>query len=494
MGNCVKHKTPERQETYSKFINPKKRTETVTQSNFIKLNKDKKLLELYRVQEKLGSGAYGSVCKVVSRSTGIERACKSVKLSSTDDHAIAKLMEEVNILKILDHPNITRVYEVLQDSTHLHIVQELCTGGELFDKIAEEKGFSENRAAKYMLEITSAVMHCHELGIMHRDLKPENLIFQSRKEDAPLKVIDFGTSVHFRPNKKLKEMIGTSYYMAPEIIKGNYDQKCDVWSCGVIMYILLSGNAPFNGNSDREIIFRIQTREVSFVSEVWKGVSEEAKCLIRKMLNKNPKKRPSIFEVFNDKWIQSRSRNITRDVPLRGNYIENLYGFRASSKLQRATMSFIASQMLTSEESSELERIFRACDENGDGKLSPEEIEHALEKLGFPSDFDVGKIMEECDSDGNGFINYSEFLTAAANWNQILSKERLKEAFKEFDKNGDQKISLDELKETLGGENVSDKQILQMLKEADKDGDGEIDMDEFTQMMLQKIHTEDNRV
>lgn len=157
------------------------------------------------------------------------------------------MFSEVSVLKSIDHPNIIKLFELYQDDTNYYLITEHCQGGELFERIKSAENFSEKEAADYMKQILSAVYYCHERQIVHRDLKPENLLFDQKKQNANIKVIDFGTSRKFDPTKKLTKRLGTPYYIAPEVLKKNYDEKCDVWSCGVILYILLCGYPPFNG-------------------------------------------------------------------------------------------------------------------------------------------------------------------------------------------------------------------------------------------------------
>lgn len=484
MGNCCRNY----------FLEPPKSNSTqlpkpiISPSDFVRVQEIHSLQDLYSVEEVIGEGGFGRVTRVSRKETGAERACKTVNLKKIGQQETEKLLNEVEILKSLDHPNITKIYDVFRENNKLHIIQELCCGGDLFDKIMEKGFFSENRAAMYMLDIVSAVMHCHERGIVHRDIKPENILLESSDPNSRVKVIDFGTSVHFRPNEKMKEIIGTSYYMAPELLQGNYNEKCDVWSCGVILYILLSGIPPFNGRSDSDIRECILDSDLNFSGEIWKFVSKEARKLLGKMLKKNPKKRPSIQEVFNDPWLQTHGRNVCPDTVFEGEYLKNLAAFNVQNELQRATMSYIVSNLLTKEETHQVEQVFRALDENGDGKLSREEIEKGLSQAEHLK-INANEVIEQCDTDGNGFISYSEFLTAAVNWEKVLSKDKLKRAFEKFDKNKDGKISLQELEETIGNEQLNNTKLLEILKEADSKGDGEIDLEEFSSMMLQRVNS-----
>jgi calcium-dependent protein kinase len=168
-----------------------------------------------------------------------------------------KLLSELSILKTIDHPNILKLYEFFEDHKRFFLVTELCTGGELFDKIAEEQSFYEANAAKIIKQILSATNYCHQHYIVHRDLKPENILLNNDSEDPKITLIDFGQALRFDPKKKMTLKSGTSYYIAPEVLNGSYDEMCDLWSIGVILFIMLVGYPPFNGGTDEEISNRI---------------------------------------------------------------------------------------------------------------------------------------------------------------------------------------------------------------------------------------------
>ncbi|OMJ87571.1 hypothetical protein SteCoe_10656 [Stentor coeruleus] len=448
----------------------------LTPGDFVKINTGS-ILANYVFKDVLGYGGFGEVRKAHHKPTRSDRAIKSIDISQSKEEEIQKLLKEVSILKILDHPNIIRIFEVYRSQTKLHIVTELCTGGELFNRIKEMKKFSENQAAKYMIDIVSAVMHCHQRGVVHRDLKPENLLFTNNEEGSKLKLIDFGTSALFEKARKMTGIIGTYYYMAPEVITGDYDEKCDVWSLGVILYIMLSGNPPFNGSSDEEIVSKIQNSPLSFNNPTWKNISSEAKTLIIKMLKKVPATRPDIEEIFSDSWLQSRSKGEVPDIELEAASLYSLGQFKTESTLQHAVFSYIVSQMMDSACFNKLGQIFTDIDKNGDGLLSREELEDAVVK--FDLHFNVDEIIQRCDSDKNGFINYTEFLTATVEASQAYSREKVREVFNIFDKNKDGKLSLEEIQNALGGNSKNDTVFKQILKEADTNGDGEIDFEEF---------------
>ena len=296
----------------------------IAKMNFVKI-KQGSLTDNYKIIRKISEGSFGLVRLVVDKISSSKRAVKTLLITSNFD--IDKLLEEANILKSLDHPNIIKIYEIIADSRSVNIVMELCTGGELFERINQTKKFTETIAAKYIAEIVSAIMYCHEAHIVHRDLKPENILLENERLDARIKIIDFGNSQYFAPREKLNQLIGTAYYVAPEVIDKNYDEKCDVWSIGVILYIMLCGYPPFNGKSDSDIHKQIKESVLVFREDCWKHISNNAKELITKMLIKNPEARPSIHEIYNDPWIQNRVRNSVPENPIARAALTNLKNF-----------------------------------------------------------------------------------------------------------------------------------------------------------------------
>lgn len=209
-----------------------------------------------------------------------------------------------------DHPHIVKLYEFYSDDKYFYLVTELIEGGELFDEIQRQKFFSEEVAANIISQLLSAIVYCHERHIVHRDLKPENVLMaNSSGGKFCIKVIDFGTAQIFKKNSKLRTTTGTAYYIAPEVLMRSYDEKCDVWSVGVILYILLSGSPPFNGNNDDEIIKAVKKAKFNFSSSIWNDISIEAKDLITKMLRYPSTNRISAQEAYAHPWIKKKKFN-----------------------------------------------------------------------------------------------------------------------------------------------------------------------------------------
>lgn len=263
----------------------------------------------------LGVGVSGEVRLIVNKETGETFACKRLNLMDVDtDEARFQLIEEIDIMCMLDHPNIVRLEEIYESDSIIYLVQEVCTGGELFDCLDEQPDYrySEKDSAHLVKQILSAVVYLHSQGIVHRDLKLENFLFGSKDPGSPLKMIDFGLSKHFKYSDKLKERVGTPYTVAPEVIRGNYDERCDVWGIGVITYLLLCGDSPFGGCDPEgaetpiaQIRANILSGSYSFEPKhIWSQISDEAKDFISRLLNTNPGARPSAREVRNLSWLR----------------------------------------------------------------------------------------------------------------------------------------------------------------------------------------------
>ncbi|CAD8142780.1 unnamed protein product [Paramecium pentaurelia] len=450
---------------------------------FVQLKKGQ-ISDHYITGQVLGEGAFGKVWKVTHKKSKLDRAMKQLKKSSILKEDKEKLFSEMNILKNLDHPNIVKLYELFEDDKNYYLVTEYCSGGELFDRIKKMNFFSEKKAAELMRQILSAVWYCHNQKIVHRDLKPENLLFVSDSPDADLKVIDFGTSRKFETGKRMTKRLGTPYYIAPEVLLENYNEKCDVWSCGIILYILLCGYPPFSGRSESDILKRVKAAQLKFDPEDWAHISEDAQNLIKNMLNPNPAKRISSEQAYNDKWIQNNapSNQVNQKA------LQNLQQFHAKSKFKQAVLTFMATQIITQQEQDELNKTFQAIDKNGDGKLSRQELIDGYTSVTNNKELaiqQVDRIMELVDINRSGEVDFTEFLIAAMNQEKFLSVQKMEQAFKIIDLDGDNYISKAELQNVMG--DVDDEIWIQILKECDSDNDGKISLEEFSSLLQSKV-------
>ncbi|OMJ70049.1 hypothetical protein SteCoe_32068 [Stentor coeruleus] len=445
------------------------------------------LYQFYEIAEVLGEGAFGCVHKGIQTTTGFEVAIKSIPKTfakRTDD---TNAIIEVEILRTLDHPNILKIKEVVEDMRNYHIITELCTGGELFAKILSMKNFSESMASGYMLQLLSALAFCHSHHVLHRDIKPENLLLQTESHDSPLKVIDFGVSnLNYDTSMLNVKQFTSIYYRAPEQFSGMCSEKSDVWSCGVILYLMLSGYLPFKGKNEKQMSESIARQELSFQGIEWENTSEEAKDLIRHMLEKDPELRWSAKEAFKHAWIQNGHSQYLLNRSISESGFKNLSRFRCSIKLKHAALEFIVSQLTHTKELYQLQEAFIAMDYNGDGRLTREELMVACLVMDYSRD-EVEGILNECDANMNGYLDYTEFLTAATNWKKLMSKTKLRGTFEAFDLNRDGFINIAELKEMLSNDHNVDEDVwIEIFNEVDINKDGKIDIDEFEEAVLNK--------
>ncbi|CAD8093543.1 unnamed protein product [Paramecium primaurelia] len=454
---------------------------------FIK-SQQSKIEDAYEFDHKklLGQGTYGQVVKAKLKGSKQQRAIKIIPKNKVRNPE--RFRREIEIMRNLDHPNIIKLFETFEDARNVYLVMELCEGGELFDRIIDKGHFSENEAKIIFLQIMQAVNYCHQNGICHRDLKPENFLMLTKADDSPLKVIDFGLSVIFHDNhvEKLNQgkvsmttRAGTPYYISPEILDGKYDESCDIWSAGVILYILISGVPPFYGNTDPEILDAVKKGVFTFNIPEFKKVSDSCKDLISKMICK-PEKRIKSHDVLIHPWMKQQH---PAGSFLSVNY-QSLKNFTNFNKLKKVTLTYIASQ-LSEQEITELGKLFKQLDKNGDGVLTMEELTHGLTGLKKESQNEIMGVIKSIDTDGSGAVNYTEFLAATIEKSVYMKQEKLFQAFKMFDLDGSGKISRDELKQVLGNNNpgFDDNALKALVKDADKDGDGEIDYNEFIEMM-----------
>eukprot|EP00388_Colpodella_angusta_P024410 GDKJ01063917.1.p1 GENE.GDKJ01063917.1~~GDKJ01063917.1.p1 ORF type:complete len:1157 (+),score=269.35 GDKJ01063917.1:1-3471(+) len=444
----------------------------------------------YEFGEKVGEGTFGVVRLLKHKATKTLRAMKIVNKSSTNKDAI---QEEIKILAKIDHPNLVRLIEYYEDQFNYFLVFEHYSGGELFDRIKEKGTHSENYAATIIKQVLQALQYLHENKIVHRDLKPENIILESKQPDAPIRVIDFGTA---SMAAKHSTVVGTPYYIAPEVIKQNYDSKCDIWSVGVILYILLSGRPPFFGDSERKILAAVQVGKYSFRDPVWSTVSEDAKGLIRKLLTYDPAKRPSAAEALTHPWFEKASKNVVSADDAK-NALSQVKNFGTNFLLQRAIMSYVSAQLTSAEEKAAMTEVFKALDTNGNGKLSRQELQAGFERhFGKMTSAEMDRIFDAGDIDKSGEIDYSEFLTMTMNKNSLCNAEKLKTTFKTFDIDGSGKISADELAAIFHGENPPPESVDNWKKIlADVSGNNtEMDAATFAKLMLEILDQNEKTV
>jgi calcium-dependent protein kinase len=342
-----------------------------------------------------------------------------------------------------------------------------------------------------MTQIFSAVYYLHSKGIVHRDLKPENLLLEtnSNNSDLIIKLIDFGIS-NFYNKEKLSSVVGSPYYMAPEVINSEYNEKCDLWSCGVIMYILLSGNAPFEGNDEKEVMRKITKGKFSLNGPEWQDISEDAKDLIKSLLKYKPDERISAGMALQHPWIIKHKNKEQGLLPKLSvtNFLENV-SFK--QKLHRLTIAYLVHQMSANQNIKNLRDFFKQMDSSGDGRLSLDEIRTGYKQFFTHSfsDQECDEILKDLDQDRSGYIEFEEFLRATLKVETIVTEQNLKMAFGFFDKDKSGKLSAEEIKIILGNKNSHDNsQIKAIIDEVDTNKDGQISFEEFKDLMNKTLN------
>lgn len=346
--------------------------------------------------------------------------------------------------------------------------------------------YSEKEAAKIFKQVMYSIAYCHSNNIVHRDLKPENLLYSTKDEDSLIKVIDFGLS-QINRRGYMKNKVGTAYYVAPEVLMGQYNQRCDIWSAGVILYILLCGDPPFNGPNDNEIYKAIIKMHFSLSGSRWNRVSKEAKDLIAKMLSKESE-RPSAKEVLEHPWF--KKADSAKEEPLDFD-IKKFEEILSVNRFKKIVLTFIASR-LNDTDVSHLRQIFEKFDTSKDGSINFEELKEGLKQFNL-DEKEIQKIFDSMDTDHSGKIDYTEFIAATIDQKLYLQEQRLFEAFKAFDKDNSGKISKEEIMKILQVEKDPDGRIEKMVNKFDKNGDGEIDYNEFLNMMVTSVNTEEKK-
>ena len=270
------------------------------------------LLDIYEVKNKLGSGKFGLVKLGIDKKTGQKVAIKIMKKSTMDSSDLELVRTEIEILKICQHPNIIRLYNVFENADYLYIIMEYCSGGDLFSYL-ENRSFrvSEKRASTIIHKMSTAVYYMHSFGVAHRDLKPENVLMTSDDDDGDIRILDFGLSKILGPYEKCDEPYGTLTYCAPEIIVDEpYSKAVDLWSLGIMSYLMVSGKLPFNSEDENEIARQVVYDEPDYIrNPIWKSITPECKDFIKRLLEKDQYKRMTIKQLLEHKWIKMYDTN-----------------------------------------------------------------------------------------------------------------------------------------------------------------------------------------
>ena len=436
----------------------------------------------YNFIKELGQGSYGQVLRCQNIATGNIYACKKMNKRKITNKK--RFKTEIDLLRATDHPNIIKLYDIYEDSLYIYLIMEECTGGEFFDRLAKKakqnKMYTEKDAARIFKQIAQAVNYLHAHGVRHRDLKPENILFSTIAEDSQVKLIDFGLSKVFDgENNEMKGAVGTTFYMAPEVLTGKYTEKCDVWALGVILYIMLCGKPPFYSQNEEELKKKICALDFNFDYKEFDNISDDAKNIIRSMLVEL-EKRPSVSEILENNWIKENAPH-AHNKTINVDWL-HVQRYSKLNLMQKSIINFTAFH-LNEDETKKFVEMFKSLDENNDGVLSMEEIRKGMEDCKFESNIivdDIVNMFNDMDIDKNGLVNYTEFVSALMDYEKSIKKEQLLECFKSYDTDGSGKISFDEFCDMIKPQNEEEKkELFELYKKFDDNGDGEIDFDEF---------------
>ena len=448
----------------------------------------------YKVTNKIGEGSYGAVYLAYNLFTKQKVAIKRIVKSEENKIDELELKNEINILKKLDHPNILKIMEFYSSEHSYYIITDYCANGELYDQIRYK--YNENQLAVLFYQIFSGLAYLHSNNIVHRDLKLENIVITEIENDKKtndryfwVKIIDFGTAKFFDKNKKEKIVVGSSYYIAPEVLKKNYNEKCDTWSVGVILYMLIVGRAPFDGKDDEEIINNIKKGKYNTEHPKLINSSSEVQDLVKNLLQIDVQKRFSAVEALKHPWFKKFNAKYlysNLDEGTIKTYLNRLRHYQINSKFQQMVWLFIVHNLQENQETKEILKIFRLFNENDDGKLSKEELYKGLIKYFDKKDIDkeIDDIILLLDTSNLGYITFEGFLSGCVNKMKILSEEHLIYAFNFFDKNKKGRITFEGIKGYFVNDKTTENAFKSIYNEIDTNRDGEIDFSEFKNMMF----------
>ncbi|EER18003.1 calcium-dependent protein kinase, isoform, putative [Perkinsus marinus ATCC 50983] len=457
--------------------------------------KQKDISQVYEILEDrvLGTGMNGKVYLARNKATGEKVAVKTLTTENLNSRKFELLRNEVEIYLHLDHPNVCRLLEVYEDNANVRLVMEACTGKELFERLASKKRYGEQDAAQVAKQMLDALHYCHKQNICHRDLKLENWVYADTSENAPLRLIDFGFSKVFTQNQPMTAMHGTVYYVAPEVLEGSYDSKCDVWSIGVIVYMILSGAPPFGGSTDAQIISNVRNGRFSFEGPRWAGISDSAKEFISFLLQRDPAKRPSAIEASKHEWITSNlaknSSQSSEDGGIDRSVLEGLCQFSRQNGIKRAALGMIALSMSRNEMLENLEREFKSLDTDGSGTIKLQGLKEALMRYLGTDDEEAERIFKKLDQSGDDEIHYSEFLAACLLTRLAMNESCIQDVFDKLDVDKTGYISVDNLRAVLG-DSFCGTSVEDLLRQVDYKCNGRIEYDEFVRALTEQREIE----
>jgi Ca2+-binding EF-hand superfamily protein len=394
----------------------------------------------------LGMGLAGEVRLAHHKQSKKQVAIKTLKKKGISDEDLEMLLTEVQVVLVLDHPNVCRVYGVYEQPTEVTLILEYCTGGDMYNRLKDRKRYTEYEVKYACNQMFEAVNYLYQQMIVHRDIKLENWLYTSGEMNS-LRLIDFGFATLFNQNEKMHRAHGTPYYIAPEVIRESYDAKCDIWSIGVVTYMLLSGAPPFVAPTDRELLRQVLHAPLLFPSPRWDGIHEDSMAFCEYLLNRNAEDRPSASEALSHPWLRdverrsSLMRQVTReDVTL-------LLDFACQNDLRRATLGVLADAISGSDV--EAEQVFLGMDQNQSGTIQLSDFLELAGVYGISAQV-AHELFGKLDLKENNEIHFSEFLAAYKQISLLRDEAAIQRAFEVFDTDHSGYISAENLRGIFG--------------------------------------------
>ncbi|XP_008440252.1 CDPK-related kinase 5 isoform X1 [Cucumis melo] len=413
----------------------------------------------YELGEEVGKGHFGHTCRATVKKgelKGKQVAVKVIpKAKMTTAIAIEDVRREVKILKALSgHKNLVHFYDACEDHDNVYIVMELCEGGELLDRILSRGGkYTEDDAKSVLIQILNVAAFCHLQGVVHRDLKPENFLYTSKDESSQLKAIDFGLSDFVKPDERLNDIVGSAYYVAPEVLRRSYGTEADVWSIGVIAYILLCGSRPFWARTESGIFKAVLKADPNFDDPPWPSLSSESRDLVKGLLNKDPEKRLTAAQALSHPWFKD-SKEVK--IPLDVHLLKLMRVYMCSSSLRKAALKAL-SKTLSIDEQGYFKIQFALLEPNKNGTISLENIKETLMKNGTEA-MKESRTIDFLASQLNALqfrrMDFEEFCAATLSVRQLEDlghwEQLARSAYEAFEKDGNRAIMIEELASELG--------------------------------------------
>eukprot|EP00747_Dinoflagellata_sp_TGD_P164260 gnl/TRDRNA2_/TRDRNA2_183951_c0_seq1.p1 gnl/TRDRNA2_/TRDRNA2_183951_c0~~gnl/TRDRNA2_/TRDRNA2_183951_c0_seq1.p1 ORF type:complete len:506 (+),score=95.05 gnl/TRDRNA2_/TRDRNA2_183951_c0_seq1:212-1729(+) len=441
---------------------------------------------------------FGFVRKAVNKQTNREHA---VRFISKANRSRKDIDAEVETMKYMDHPNIMNLFEVFEDQVHYNYVVELCAGGPLFDTIFRSPDFNESIAAVIMQQVVRGINYMHENSVCHRNLQPQGLLLH-RAYTAPtggsssieatwqIRIADMSRAIRFAPGQRMQGTVcsdGSTGFASPQMLKGDYDQSCDMWSCGAILYTMLSGQPPFGNGSNKSIGAKLRELLGDFTPSAIDGVTHLAWDFIQKLLVVPETTRFTAAKALGHEWLEDPCNKIP-STPLTELQLDNMKKFCAMHALKKNALHVIA-RHLSEDEINDLKANFETLDKNQDGVVSFKELVSSLPKSeqmkAAPGG--VNEFFNDVDINGNQCMDYSEFVAAALSKKHYQQESICWAAFRAFDTDGSGQISQKELQKVIYDESVKEMMgsncVEAVLKSVDLNGDGKINFKEFFKMM-----------